>query len=188
MESPEKLSHQSGDISASMVLRTVGTIRNKVKDPFLSAGDFDIEMQGEINDIREDIRESRHKISEIIINETMIQLLDGIEKYSHLLVLYWAHRVPESSRRLTRVHPMGRKENPLMGIFATCSPARPNPVLMCIVRLYEKKENILHVSGLDAVDKSPVIDIKPYIKEFYPQANVRIPEWMQKLCDEMNDF
>ena len=93
--------------------------------------------------------------------------------------------MPEKSRLLTQVHPMGRKENPRVGIFATCSPARPNPVLMTVVRLHGRKENVLQVSGLDAVDESPVIDIKPYVKEFYPQQEIRVPEWMERICREM---
>jgi len=59
--------------------------------------------------------------------------------------------------------------------------------MMTVVRLRSKKENILQVSALDAVDGSPVIDIKPYVKEFYIKKEVSIPEWMQKLCDEMRD-
>jgi tRNA-Thr(GGU) m(6)t(6)A37 methyltransferase TsaA len=186
MEKTLKPLSRSGGASGSMILRSVGTVRNKVKDPFLIARDHDIKMHVEIDNERDGVCESRRAMSEIIIKESMIQLLDGIEKYSHLVVLYWAHRVPESSRRLTRVHPMGRKENPLMGIFSTCSPARPNPVLMTVVQLHGKKENVLRVSGLDAVDGSPIIDIKPYVREFYPQEEVLIPEWMQKIFEETN--
>ncbi|MGB8274800.1 MAG: tRNA (N6-threonylcarbamoyladenosine(37)-N6)-methyltransferase TrmO [Alphaproteobacteria bacterium] len=187
MDKPEKLPHLPGETPASMTLRTVGTIRNKVKEPFLAAGDSDIEMQGEIDAIKAEIRESYREISEIVINKGIMNILDGIEEYSHLVVRYWAHKVTEQSRLLTRVHPMGRKDNPLVGIFCTCSPVRPNPVLMAVVRLRGKNENVLRVSGLDAVDGSPVIDIKPYVKEFYPQGEVLIPKWMQKLCQEMGD-
>jgi len=80
---------------------------------------------------------------------------------------------------------MGRKEFPLVGIFSTCSPARPNPVLTTVVRLCGRKGNTLTVTGLDAVDGSPVVDIKPYVKDFYPQDRVLIPEWMQRLQREV---
>jgi len=76
---------------------------------------------------------------------------------------------------------MGRKEIPLMGVFSTCSPARPNPVLTTVVRLCGRKENVLEITGLDTVDGSPVIDIKPYVKDSYPQERVTIPEWMEQL-------
>ena len=101
----------------SFDLRPVGIVRNKVKEPFLTAGDSDIKMKGEIDTVREEIRQSYQASSEIIINEDITDILDGIEDYSHLIVLYWAHKVPEQSRLLTQVHPMGRKEMPLTGIF-----------------------------------------------------------------------
>ncbi|MCW4025052.1 MAG: tRNA (N6-threonylcarbamoyladenosine(37)-N6)-methyltransferase TrmO [Candidatus Bathyarchaeota archaeon] len=168
-------------------IRPVGVIKNKVKKPFLKPEDSDLKLQKEIDAIRKDFRKSCNQISEIIINKDIADILDGVEAYSHLVVLYWAHQVPKESRRLTKVHPMGRKETPLSGIFSTCSPARPNPLLMSIVRLCAKKENVLQVKGLDAIDGSPVIDIKPYVKEFYPQKDVLTPDWMQKLCQEMNN-
>lgn len=80
---------------------------------------------------------------------------------------------------------MGRIDIPQTGIFSTCSPARPNPVLTTVVRLKGRKGNVLEVSGLDAVDGSPVVDIKPYVKDFYPQEGVHIPEWMQQLQEEV---
>lgn len=187
MDNPGKLPHQSGEAPSSMTLRAVGTIRNKVKEPFLAAGDSDIEMKGEIDAIKAEVRESYQEISEIVINKGMMNILDGIEEYSHLVVLYWAHKVPEQSRLLTRVHPMGRKDNPLVGIFCTCSPARPNPVLMTVVRLLGRKGNVLQVVGLDAVDGSPIVDIKPYIKDFYPEQEVIIPEWMKCILREVGE-
>ena len=110
-----------------------------------------------------------------------------IDAYSHVIILYWAHEVPEKGRRVTRVHPMGRKDIPKTGLYATCSPARPNPVLMSVVRLCEKNGNVLVVEGLDAINGSPVIDIKPYVKEWYPQEDVRIPKWMQQIIDEVDE-
>ena len=101
------------------------------------------------------------------------------------VVLYWAHKVPAQGRCLARVHPMGREEIPLTGIFSTCSPARPNPILMTVVKLRERKGNTLVVSGLDAVDGSPVLDIKPYVNSFYPQDGVAIAGWMRRLLEEM---
>ncbi|MBN2418424.1 MAG: tRNA (N6-threonylcarbamoyladenosine(37)-N6)-methyltransferase TrmO [Deltaproteobacteria bacterium] len=167
-----------------MILRVVGIICNNIKEPFLKAGDDGIKMQGSMDEIKKRVNESTNAVSEIIIGKQYIKLLDGIEEYSHLMVLYWGHRVPEASRLLTRVHPMGRKENPLRGIFSTCSPARPNPILMTVVRLHKREENILKVSGLDAIDRTPVIDIKPYVMDFYPRKEVRIPGWMRKIIDE----
>ncbi len=181
-----KLSDQPDEMSDSMILRAVGVVRNKIQEPFHKAGETGIEMQGEMDDVTERVNASYKTVSEIIIKEEYAPLLDGIDEYSHITVLYWAHKVPESSRQLKHVHPMGRKENPLMGILSTCSPARPNPVLMTVVKLDKREGNVLYVQGLDAVDQSSVIDIKPYVMEFFPRKDVSIAGWMRKIQDEMD--
>ena len=168
-----------------LMLRPVGIVKSKIKEPFLTAGDDGINMKRKIDVAKAEIRRVAREVSEIVINEDLLNNLDGIEEYSHLVVLYWAHRVPEKSRSLSRVHPMGRKEFPRVGIFCTRSPARPNLVLTTVVRLLERKENVLRVTGLDAIDGSPVIDIKPYVQEFYPRQEVRVPEWMERIVREV---
>ncbi|MBN1323989.1 MAG: tRNA (N6-threonylcarbamoyladenosine(37)-N6)-methyltransferase TrmO [Methanotrichaceae archaeon] len=170
-----------------MRLKPVGIIKNNIKEPFLVAVGGGLEMQGELDRTMEHVREIRQLISEIVIDESLVDILDGVEEYSHLIVLYWAHKVPEKSRTLTKVHPMGRKDIPSMGIFSTCSPARPNPVLTTVVRLCGRRENVLEVVGMDAVDGSPVVDIKPYVKGFYPQEGVKIPKWMEQLQNEVGE-
>lgn len=177
----------NGISPSGMTFQPVGIIKSTVKEPFLVAGCDGLKMQGQIDTTMDHVRETRQTTSEIVIDERLAGVLDGIEEYSHLVVLYWAHKVPEQSRSLTKVHPMGREEIPPMGIFSTCSPARPNPILMTVVRLRGRKENVLEVEGLDAVDKSPVIDIKPYVKDFYPQNGVKIPEWMEQLQNEVDE-
>jgi tRNA-Thr(GGU) m(6)t(6)A37 methyltransferase TsaA len=112
--------------------------------------------------------------------------LKGIEGFSHILVLYWPHLVPPERRKLEEVHPMGRKDMPLQGIFATCSPARPNPILVSAVELIERNRDSLTVKGLEAVDQSPVIDIKPYNVNYMKKENLRAPQWMQQLNAELD--
>jgi len=186
LETSEKSPHSPGEENSGLTLRPVGIIKSGIEEPFLRAGGDGIDMRGEVKDVRAEVRRLRQEISEIVIDKNLVNLLDGIEAYSHLVVLYWAHRVPEKSRSLTRVHPMGRKEFPMVGIFSTCSPARPNPLLMTVVRLCGRKGNVLEVTGLDAVDGSPVVDIKPYVKEFYPRQEVRIPDWMESILREVD--
>jgi tRNA-Thr(GGU) m(6)t(6)A37 methyltransferase TsaA len=170
-----------------MTLRPVGFIKNRIEEPFLVAGDEGLEMRGKFDATMDHVREMRQAISEIVIDERLVDILDGIEEYSHLVVLYWAHKVPEQGRSLVKVHPMGRSEIPEVGIFSTCSPARPNPVLTTVVRLCGRRETVLEVAGLDAVDGSPVVDIKPYVKDSYPQEGVRIPDWMERLQKEVDE-
>ena len=73
---------------------------------------------------------------------------------------------------------MGKPELPLVGVFATRSPHRPSPVGETTVRLLECQGNILKVEGLDAIDGTPVIDIKPYVSEFDSATNVKVPQWV----------
>ena len=122
-----------------------------------------------------------------MIHEDLEGILDGIEDFSHILVLYWAHQTPEEARKIKKVHPMGRKENPLTGIFATCSPARPNPVLMTAVKLLAREGNVLKVQGLDAIDQSPVIDVKPYVPSYQIIDEVKVPWWMERILKEFAD-
>jgi len=164
-----------------MTLKPVGVVRSDIKEPSLVA------HSGDLNRTTEDGRPSPHaeSIAEIVIDPDYAGILDGIEEFSHLLVLYWAHRVDPTGRTLTKVHPMGRKDLPLVGIFSTCSPARPNPVLVIAVRLLGRAGLTLRVKGLDAVDESPVVDIKPYLPSYYAVAEARVSPWMSQLVEEM---
>ena len=166
-------------------LKPVGVVRSEIKRPVLTAKCGDLHSHSDINHHRED----RESVSELVIDESLADsgILDGIEGYSHLVVLYWPHLGSPEGRSLTRGHPMGRKDFPLVGIFATCSPARPNPVLMTAVQLIEKRGNVLRVTGLDAVNGSPIIDIKPYVPVYHKVKDLHMPEWMLRIHREFND-
>jgi len=84
----------------------------------------------------------------------------GIGPGDRLQVLYWMHRLSESDRRTLRAHPMGDPSRPKRGVFALRSPMRPNPVGSTVVEVLAVRGSELLVSGLDALDGSPVIDIK----------------------------
>jgi len=186
-----KRSSDTSDVSQTafdpIVLRPVGVIRNEIDEPFLKAGEAGIEMKERMAAIKAQVRKIRKMKSEIVITRELSGILDGLKAYSHLVILYWAHLVPEQSRSITRVHPMGRKDIPLTGIFSTCSPVRPNSVLTTVVQLVKINGNILEVVGIDAINGSPVIDIKPYARQWYPQEGVRIPEWMRRLLEEVGE-
>ncbi len=169
-----------------ITLKPVGLVKNQIKDPILFSHREGLEMQGQIKDFLRKARQIQQMSSQIIIDPARAKLLSGIEDYSHLVVIYWGHRTPDGGRALDQVHPMGRKDLPLTGVFTTYSPARPNPLLVTIVKLLECRENVLTVSGLDAVDQSPVLDIKPYVAEMFQKKDVQTPGWMQSLMDEFN--
>ena len=133
------------------------------------------------------MREQSQAVSELVINSDLDGILDGIDDFSHLMVLYWSHLVPESRRSATKVHPLGSKDFPLVGVFATHSPARPNSILATVVRLIERNGNILKVTGLDALDGSPILDIKPYLPDEQNVKDVRMPDWMRKMREAFQE-
>jgi L-fuculose-phosphate aldolase len=83
--------------------------------------------------------------------------LEGIEAGQTIMVLFWLH---QSSRDILKVHPRGKKENPMRGVFSTRSPARPNPIGVSELEVLELDGTRLRVRGLDVLDTTPVIDIK----------------------------
>jgi len=168
---------QKGEGTPQMLLRLVGVVRNEVKKPSLVADSGDLEWRAKVAQVSEE----QNVISELVIDSGLEGILDGIEDFSHIMVLYWAHHVTPEGRSLLKGHPMGRRDFPLTGIFATCSPARPNPICLTAVRLLERKGNVLKVGGLDAIDGSPIIDIKPYVPNYYAVADAKRADWMMRI-------
>ncbi|MBM4241320.1 MAG: tRNA (N6-threonylcarbamoyladenosine(37)-N6)-methyltransferase TrmO [Euryarchaeota archaeon] len=100
------------------------------------------------------------KLSEIIIFDECAEGLRDLERYSHLIVLYWLDRA--NRNQLTAIPPGKVKER---GVFSTRSPNRPNPIALCLAEIIRIENTIITVKGLDALDKTPLLDIKPYIFE-----------------------
>jgi tRNA-Thr(GGU) m(6)t(6)A37 methyltransferase TsaA len=119
-------------------------------------------------------------VSEIIINKDLIEALHKIDEFSHIIVIYWMHKLPPSQRSVIKVHPRHNKDLPLVGVFASRSPARPNPLGITTVKLLERRDNILKVSGLDAIDGTPVLDIKPYLPDYDYTSEIKTPGWIAK--------
>lgn len=172
-----------------IILKPVGMVRSEIKEPTLRTDSNGIALKDKIETIRAERDRLRNLVSIIEIEPELEDLLEGIEGHSHLILLYWAHKITPESRKLTKVHPMGLKDIPKKGIFATCSPARPNPILVTTVRLLEREGNCLKVQGLEAIDGSPVIDIKPFAKGYHNAENPVSPEWMEDIhkCLEGDD-
>jgi tRNA-Thr(GGU) m(6)t(6)A37 methyltransferase TsaA len=168
-----------------MELAPVGEVRSEIKTPILLSGKSDIELHERKEEMREYHEKLNHLVCEIVVYPQWIELLDGIEGFSHVLVLYWPHLIEPESRNLRKVHPMGRKDLSVQGVFATCSPARPNPVLVSAVRLLERDDDILRVRGLEAVNGSPIVDIKPYVQPYYGADKPVVPQWMIQIHKEL---
>lgn len=104
--------------------------------------------------------------------------LKGIEDFSHVIVLYWAHlRDSEEERKTILVFPRRHGLNVEKGVFACRSPSRPNPVNMCVVELLDVSGCTLSVKGLDAVKGSPIVDVKPYFPRADSVPEARVPPW-----------
>ncbi|MGC9144697.1 MAG: tRNA (N6-threonylcarbamoyladenosine(37)-N6)-methyltransferase TrmO [Nitrososphaeria archaeon] len=136
----------------------------------------------------EDIRKtSENVISKIIIKEEYAEGLQGLEGYSHLLVISYLNKLRNfeigvlkvKPRRLTK-YGLKIEELPEVGVFAIDSPARPNPIGLSIAEIIKIDKNIITVKGLDLFNETPVLDIKPYsyervVKEF------KVPDWYSEL-------
>lgn len=116
--------------------------------------------------------------SKIVINPGLADSLDGLEEFSHIIVLFWMHRV--SGQAPIKVHPQGRSDLPLVGLFATRSPHRPNAIGLCVAKLLERNGNELKVLGLDAINGTPVLDIKPYLSKD-DITGAAYADWVSKL-------
>jgi tRNA-Thr(GGU) m(6)t(6)A37 methyltransferase TsaA len=115
--------------------------------------------------------------SDIIVRDDLLEAVDGIDGYSHIIVVFAFHLVPEEERTTGRLHPRGDPALPEQGVLATRSQRRPNPVGISVVPLLRRRKNVLRVRGLDAIDGTPVLDIKPYLPPYDSVPDARIPDW-----------
>ena len=92
----------------------------------------------------------KSRTSEIVVNPELAQALEGIAGFSHLFVLFWLSEISTEQRKMLKVHPRGRRDLPLLGVFATRTNLRPNPIGLTLVELVNVEGNVLTVRGLDA--------------------------------------
>ncbi|MEN8614910.1 tRNA (N6-threonylcarbamoyladenosine(37)-N6)-methyltransferase TrmO [Dehalogenimonas sp. THU2] len=120
----------------------------------------------------------REVVAEIEIDPALAEGLDGLTDFSHIMVYWWMHRATDKAKMALKVFPRGRKDLPPVGVFASRSPYRPNSLGRATVRLLERRDNVLVVQGLDAIDGTPVLDIKPFIPGYdSPEGGATAPEW-----------
>ena len=125
----------------------------------------------------------RSSVSEIILSKDLAEALEGVEGFSHLFVIFWMHEISEEERRTMKVHPRGRGDMPLLAVFATRTPYRPNPIGLTLVELMKVEGNVLTVRGLDAFDGTPVLDMKTF--DYWDMAeDARVPDWWTRLEEE----
>ena len=119
-------------------------------------------------------------ITEIILDEKYAEGLEGLNEYSHVIVIYWMNEA-EGIVRLKH-QPQKNPNVPEIGIFATRCQWRPNCIGISAVPLISVEKNVIKVKGLDIIDKTPILDIKPYLPDYdKPEGNIKLPNWTSKL-------
>jgi tRNA-Thr(GGU) m(6)t(6)A37 methyltransferase TsaA len=122
-------------------------------------------------------------VSEIHLVDSLAGGLQGIEQFSHVVVIFFMHRFTfDLATDLIR-RPRGRSDMPQVGAFAQRAKHRPNPIGITTVQLIQVKGNVLKVKGLDAIDGTPVLDLKPYLPEWDCRPDAKIPQWVKKLME-----
>ena len=141
------------------VVKPIGVIRSPYKD--VSEAPY----QGRFS----------NDVCEIEIFEEFEEGLKDVETCSHIIVLYWLDKAKRDVLRARPPH-----NGMIHGVFATRSPHRPNPIGFAVVELVERMGRILKIRGLDAIDGTPVIDIKPYFPQIDCIPNARVG-WFEKV-------
>jgi len=129
------------------IVRPIGVVRSALKEA------ADAPKQGTLTG----------QEAEIVVDPAYLPALDGLDRgKGKIIVICWMHR---ADRGRLKVHPQGREELPERGVFSTRSPHRPNPVSLHTVTLLSIEGNVLRVRGMDAIDGTPVVDIKNHSPE-----------------------
>jgi tRNA-Thr(GGU) m(6)t(6)A37 methyltransferase TsaA len=121
----------------------------------------------------------------IVIDERFPEdALAGLDDFSHLDVVFQFHLVDDASITVGARHPRGNTAWPKVGIFAQRAKARPNRIGVSTCRLLGVDGRAVRVGGLDAIDGTPVLDIKPHVTAMGPTTPVREPAWINELMQQ----
>ena len=119
------------------------------------------------------------KVSKIILKKDLVDGLYRVEELEKLYILFYFSK----SKGYKLIH-RRRYDGEISGVFASRSPFRPNGIGLTIVELLKVEDNVLHVKGLDAINGTPVLDIKPYIKDIEEKDEESTGEKEQKISEE----
>ncbi|MBM7588125.1 tRNA-Thr(GGU) m(6)t(6)A37 methyltransferase TsaA [Bacillus pakistanensis] len=142
--------------------------------------EFTIKPIAFVRNIRKEIEDDHWGtvVSEIELSKEFNEAsLQGIVDFSHLEVIFYFNRASDNKIQRGARHPRNNKAFPEVGIFAQRGKNRPNKLGLTTVELLEHSGRVLIVKGLDALDGTPVLDIKPVMKEFLPKGKVKQPDW-----------
>lgn len=144
-----------------MEFEFVGVVRSPVKEPV-------DEEWGKV-------------VSEIHLEHGLSRGLIGLDQFSHVMIVFYLHESSFNLKTDLVRQPQGRHDMPMTGIFAQRAKHRPNPIGVTSVELLGVRGNVLIVKGLDAIDGTPVLDIKPYFPSYDRMEEVIVPDWVKCL-------
>jgi tRNA-Thr(GGU) m(6)t(6)A37 methyltransferase TsaA len=122
-------------------------------------------------------------VSELHLDDDVAAGLEGLGGFSHAIVVFWMHRSSFDAKADLVRRPRGRQDMPEVGIFAQRAKHRPNPIGLTAVRVLGRRANVVQVQGLDAIDGTPLLDLKPYVPAFDAAQGATAPGWMERLME-----
>ncbi len=122
-------------------------------------------------------------ISSIVLDEQYAPGLEGLDGFSHAIILFYLDQAKFDREKHLQRRPRNRDDMPLAGIFAQRGKDRPNRIGITSVKIVSVSEGSLVVKGLDAVDGTPVLDIKPYYSA-YDKRDASVPAWVDRLMEQ----
>ena len=160
--------------SSCVILKTCGNSSAKVINRKETHSFFKLYPVGTV--------ERKGKTAHLRIFKKYADALKGLDGFSHMFVLYWFDKndIPKK-RSVLQVRPRGNKSNPLTGVFACRAPVRPNLIALSLCKILSVEGCFIHIDKIDALDNSPILDIKPYIPAIDSVKNhFKMPDWLRK--------
>ena len=140
------------------------------------------------------VKNNRHEIADDnwgeILSEIELSLsisivsLDGIDAFSHLAVIFYMDRVQNEKAIASSRHPRNMNTLPKIGTYAQRNKNRPNKLGLSNVELIQRRGRTLQVKYLDAINGTPVLDIKPIMQEFQPKGVISQPDWTRSIMNK----
>lgn len=137
------------------------------------------------NDIKEQQDTNWGKVmSQIVLEPEFAKGLKGLSDFSHINVIFFLDKAKFIYGEHIQRHPQGREDLPIVGLFTQRVKDRPNPIGITSVKLIDVKDNVITVQGLDAINGTPILDIKPYFPVYDTKQDATTPEWVNILMKE----
>jgi tRNA-Thr(GGU) m(6)t(6)A37 methyltransferase TsaA len=122
-------------------------------------------------------------ISRVLLRAEYVGALFGLEEFSHAIIVTYLHQAKYEKKKHLQRRPRGLESMPKVGIFSQRAKDRPNPIGLTAVKIIRVAEDYIEVQGLDAIDGTPVLDIKPYYPHYDKIDFSRIPGWVEELME-----